>query len=79
MDIKLQEYYESLLDLFSTNGWKHFKEDMAKSMLNLNDLQTVTTAEDFWLRKGQVSILSFIAGYEDAVVAAYEELRNESV
>lgn len=79
MDIKLKEYYESLLSLFTTDGWKQFQEDMTNSYDNLKDIQSINTAEEFWLRKGQVSILSFIAGYEDAARAAYEELSDESV
>jgi len=28
MDRELQEYYENLLELFSTKGWKQFLEDI---------------------------------------------------
>lgn len=80
MDPKLQEYYESLLNLFATDGWKKFQEDMRNSLENLNNIQTVNSAEEFWLRKGQVDTLSFIVNYENAAVAAYEDLTNvESV
>lgn len=80
MDPKLQEYYESLLNLFATDGWKKFQEDMRNSLENLNNIQTINSAEEFWLRKGQVDTLSFIVNYENAAVAAYEDLTNvESV
>lgn len=76
MDPKLQEYYESLLNLFATDGWKKFQEDMRNSLENLNNIQTVNSAEEFWLRKGQVDTLSFIVNYENAAVAAYEDLTD---
>ena len=77
MDIKLNEYYESLLNLFSTDGWKNFQEDMLNSLDSLNDLQTITNADEFWLRKGQIQTLSFIVNYEQAAKSAYEELTND--
>lgn len=80
MDLKLQEYYESLLNLFTTDGWKKFQEDMSNSFNTLNDIQSINTAEEFWLRKGQVQTLSFIVNYENAAKAAYEDLTHvESV
>lgn len=80
MDPKLQEYYESLLNLFTTDGWKKFQEDMRTSFDNLNNIQTIHSEEEFWLRKGQINTLSFIVNYENAAKAAYEELTNvESV
>lgn len=77
MDIKLNEYYESLLNLFSTDGWKNFQEDMLNSLDSLNDLQTINTADEFWLRKGQIQTLSLIVNYEQAAKSAYEELTND--
>jgi hypothetical protein len=80
LDLKLQEYYESLLNLFTTDGWKKFQEDMDNSLKTLNDTQSINTAEEFWLRKGQVQTLSFIVNYENAAKAAYEDLAHvESV
>ena len=78
MDTSLQNYYESLLSLFSTDGWKQFQEDIGNSLKNLDSLSALNTAEEFWMRKGQVNILSFIVGYENAARSAYEELTNES-
>lgn len=80
MDPKVQEYYESLLNLFATDGWKKFQEDMRTSFDNLNNIQTIHSEEEFWLRKGQINTLSFIVNYEHAAKTAYEELTNvESV
>jgi hypothetical protein len=51
---------------------------MGNSLKNLDSLSALNTAEEFWMRKGQVNILSFIVGYENAARSAYEELTNES-
>ncbi len=76
----LNEYYESLLETFSTSGWKHFEEDLKRSVDNLNTLQNIADSETFWHRKGEVSILTTLLGYKDAITAAYEEMQNvESV
>lgn len=77
---ELDEYYESLLELFTTSGWKHFEEDLKRSLENLNSLHNISDSETFWHRKGEVSILHTLLGYKDAITAAYEEMQNaESV
>lgn len=77
---ELTEYYESLLGMFATSGWKHFEEDLKRSVENLNSLQNISDSETFWHRKGEVSILTTLLGYKEAITAAYEEMQNvESV
>lgn len=77
---ELTEYYESLLGMFATSGWKHFEEDLKRSVDNLNSLQNISDSETFWHRKGEVSILTTLLGYKEAMTAAYEEMQNvESV
>jgi flagellar biosynthesis/type III secretory pathway chaperone len=77
---ELNEYYESLLEIFTTSGWKHFEEDLKRSLENLNTLQNISDSETFWHRKGEVSVLQTLLGYKDAITAAYEEMQDaESV
>jgi hypothetical protein len=66
--------------MFATSGWKHFEEDLKRSVDNLNSLQNISDSETFWHRKGEVSILTTLLGYREAMTAAYEEMQNvESV
>lgn len=76
----LTEYYESLLETFTTSGWKVFEKDLQESFDGLNTLQNITDSETFWRQKGQVEILQRMLAYREGITAAYEEMQNaESV
>ena len=77
MDKDLQEYYESLLELFSTVGWKNFIEDLEAQAPSLEQIRTIDSEKDLWLRKGQIDILDRVLGYEETIKNSYEELTHE--
>ena len=41
MDKELQDYYETLLDLFASKGWKQYLEDISDNMELLQDITTI--------------------------------------
>ena len=41
MDKELQDYYETLLDLFASKGWKQYVEDISDNMELLQDITTI--------------------------------------
>jgi len=73
----LQDYYESLLDLFVHKGWDIYQEDLKRSLDNLSDIRNATDANMFWFRKGQVEVLETLIGYRNAIEASYAELTND--
>ena len=76
----LTEYYESLLEVFTTSGWKVFEKDLQEALDGLNNLQNISDSETFWQRKGEVNIIQRMLAYRDGITAAYEEMQNaESV
>lgn len=76
----LTEYYESLLEVFATSGWKVFEKDLQEALDGLNNLQNIPDSNTFWQRKGEVNILQRMLAYREAITAAYEEMQNaESV
>lgn len=72
----LTEYYESLLETFSTPGWKVFEKDLQEALEGLNNLQNISDSETFWQRKGQVEVLQRMLAYRDGLTAAYEEMQD---
>jgi len=72
----LTEYYESLLETFSTSGWKMFEKDLQEAFDGLNTLQNIADSETFWRQKGQVEILQRMLAYRDGITAAYEEMQD---
>lgn len=77
MDKELQEYYESLLDLFVHEGWSKYQEDLKRSLDNLSDIRNASDANMFWFRKGQVEVLETLLGYRNAIEASYAELTDD--
>jgi hypothetical protein len=53
MDKELQDYYETLLDLFASAGWKQYIEDISDNMEILQDITTIPDEKQFWFRRGQ--------------------------
>lgn len=80
MDKETRYYYESILDMFTHPGWKHFEDDMERNLSSLNKVDNIMEADAFWVRKGQVQTLINILGYQEAAKAVFEELeRDESI
>jgi hypothetical protein len=77
MDKELQEYYESLLDLFVHKGWSVYQEDLKRSLDNLSDIRNASDANMFWFRKGQVEVLETLLGYRNAIEASHAELTDD--
>lgn len=74
MDKELEEYYEKLMDTFSTPGWKAIMEKVEDIKDSLNDLSTTANTEDFWLKKGRVAELNYWLQFEKLHRDAYQEL-----
>lgn len=76
MDEELTKYYENLLTLFATEGWKQFQEDISDNMEILQDITTIPDEKQFWFRRGQIEAVQRILNYEDAIVNSYEDFQN---
>ena len=77
MDRELQEYYENLLELFSTKGWKQFLEDIGDNLEVLGDISTIPDSTQFWFRKGQVEAVQRVLAYEEAIVNSYDDFQRQ--
>lgn len=76
-DRNLQDYYESLLAMFSTTGWKYIAEDLEKLHAAANTLDGIVTQSDLDFRRGQIDILRFLATQPAVTAAAYDTLLAE--
>lgn len=74
MDNSVLKQYEDFFDLFSRSGWKLFMEDIDSMVKSLDSLDYVNSMEELHSHKGQLMILKRIAGFENAMLAAYEDL-----
>ena len=78
MDKDLQNYYENLLDLFTTPGWKQYIEDISDNMEILQDITTIQDEKQFWHRRGQLEAVSRIIQYESSIKNSYEDFEKDA-
>jgi heme oxygenase len=71
-----ERYFEAYFDLFASQGWKQFIEDMDGLEESINDLASINDAENFHLRKGQLQIVRRILGFESAIKTAYQDQKE---
>lgn len=67
MDRETEKYYEAFKDMFSTEGWKIFKDEMKSNALQINSVEAAKDNDDMFFRKGQLNIIAFILNLETTV------------
>jgi|TARA_R110000822_G_scaffold47949_2_gene126785 hypothetical protein len=77
MNRELEEYYDSLREMFNSSGWHHLTKDLDENLLNINSLTNVKDAEDMWFRKGQINILSFMLNLEESIKLTQDSAESE--
>ena len=77
MDKELETYFIKYFDLFASQGWKQFIEDMEDNRTLISDLMTVKDANDLFYRKGQLDTLNRIVNFQDSIENAHKEVTDE--
>jgi hypothetical protein len=77
VDKDTQQYFDRYFDMFASEGWKQFIEDMEGNRELMSDLMTVKDANDLFYRKGQVDVLNRIVNFQDSIENAHKVLANE--
>jgi hypothetical protein len=67
-----REYYDNLISLFASDGWKLYQEDLEDNLKALHDVSSIKDVEQFWKRKGQVELLTRLIGYQALIEEHYE-------
>lgn len=78
MDIELQKYYEALLEMFSSEGWKYYVEDQEAALNSLRETanRDCVTSESWHERRGAINKLEQLINYETAVRATFENIEE---
>jgi hypothetical protein len=77
-DTELEKYYETLIDVFLTEGWKVLLEDFEDSADSLRDVVTCKTEKELHYRQGQLDIIGKLLRFEDGIRNSYEDFINDS-
>lgn len=76
MTPELEKYYETYFDLFTTDGWKQFIEDVKESAGTF-DVRNVSDEAALKYAQGQLTIMDKILNWDNMVNAAFEQLQEE--
>ena len=76
---ELEKYYEDMLAMFRTNGWKVLMEDLQTNGTGINNVEATKDVEDLYFRKGQLYVIATLLNLEEQIRDAYDNLGNEDV
>jgi hypothetical protein len=76
MTPELQKYYEDYADLFLTDGWKTFQEDIQAAALTIN-IMAMKDAKDLHISQGKLDVFQRLLNWQNSIENAYEELLQE--
>jgi hypothetical protein len=76
MKLEDEKYYETLFDLFTTDGWKLFISSIEQ---NIEDFSIESLEDEKHLRhvQGQLLVLNNISNFESNIKASYDQIVSE--
>jgi len=75
LDKETQEYFEDYFELFSTEGWKQFIEEI-EDIIDTFSIENIKDQDDLKTTQGQLQILNRIANFEDSIRNAYDQAED---
>lgn len=69
-----REILEDRLELFLSNAWSTFTNELADMAESLENIQTINDEKTLFLRKGQVDMLNMIINLEETTKLALDQL-----
>lgn len=76
-DKELEKYYEDMLSMFRTSGWKTLSEDLLTNSKGINSVEGTKDEKDLFFRKGQLYVIASLLNLEEQVRDAYDNLGME--
>lgn len=76
MDKELQDYFNNYFDLFASNGWQQFVQEINETLSSVNDLGAISDANEFFFRKGKVDVYRQIVAFKDLIEQSYKEYED---
>lgn len=76
MTPELRKYYEDYADLFMTDGWKTFQEDILAAASTIN-IMALNDAKDLHISQGKLDVFQRLINWQNSIENAYEELLRE--
>ena len=69
-----REFLEKRLELFSSEAWDLFTEELTSMAESLEKIQTIDDEKTLYLRRGQVDMLNMVINLEETTKLALDHL-----
>ena len=79
MSPELDKYYSERFSMMSTEGWKDLTVDIDIMIESLNNLSVIPDEKTLMVKKGELSILTWLKTLKEVSERAYEELNEKNV
>ncbi len=77
MSKELQEYFDSLFDLFGSKGWKALVEHLEKTKASIETIQGIPDAQTLHFRQGQLDVLNVLLSMPSLTEQSYKSAQAE--
>jgi hypothetical protein len=71
-----QKYFDNFFDLFNTEGWKQFQEEL-KARGEYHNISRIKNTEELYFAKGELSVLDLVLNFEPYIRQALDNAENE--
>jgi len=73
----LDKYFDAVRDMFLSDGWQYFLQDLNRFVTEANDIRAVRDAEDLFYKQGQLNVAEFVLGFEESIKTAQQAQEDE--
>ena len=77
MTPEVEKYYETYFDLFTTDGWKQFVQDISDNRQQF-DIRTIEEFGDLRFSQGQLKVIDHVINWESLIRNAYDEIVDDA-
>lgn len=74
-----QEYYESLFEMYSSDGWKNLMADLEEHKKHYMDIRNVSPNCPLDFQRGRLDEIEFLLNHEETMKQAYEEMKDANL
>ena len=73
MDKETELYFRNFTELFRSEGWKQFTDEVKANVVLVNNIELTKDEQDLFFRKGQLAVMDNILNLETQVDASREQ------
>ena len=68
-----EKYYAAMKEMFKSEGWKYFTEELRENAHVISDLQNVSDEKDLFHKRGKLDTIGLILNFPDTLRRAEED------